>query len=227
MLEALEGDLRDVVTLGIIDGDEHVRNAKADARNDTGGEELADVKSGGGGVDYHNDARRDDRADTGRGDDYRRSPALLVTALLERSQADRAESGSVSVGGAGDTGHEHTGKLDRTGEAAAHPADDGVCEVDYRFRYARALHDLTGKHEERNRHEREAVDRGVHFLTHDHVRNAAVLKQPYDGRNAEAEDDGRADYEQRHKYCDAYPKNHFSVSFPLLRAFSPPASSNI
>ena len=148
MFEALEGDLGNVALLGVNDAGDHVAYAQQHAREYSGGEQLADVQTGGVGVDYHDYARWYDGAYAGGRDHDGRGPAVLVASLLEGAQADGAERGGIGIGGAGDACHEYACQLDSAGQAPTHPSNHRVCEVNDGLRYTCSLHDLAGEHEE-------------------------------------------------------------------------------
>ena len=172
--ERLEAELAAValpaVALADVPVIDHQRDAHHKARQDTGLEEVADGGAGRDAVDHERDGRRNDDADRARRGGERRGIALVIALLLHLGDHERADGRHRRRAGAGDGRVEHGGERRDRAETAGEEADDIVREVEQALGDAAVAHEVAREHEERNRHQGEAVDAREGILCdHDRV----------------------------------------------------------
>ena len=149
---------------------DHQRDAHHKARQDAGLEEVADGGAGRDAVDHERDGRRNDDADRARRGGERRGIALVIALLLHLGDHERADGRHRRRAGARDGRVEHGGERRDRAETAGEEADDIVREVEQALGDAAVAHEVAREHEERNRHQGEAVDAREGILRdHDRV----------------------------------------------------------
>jgi hypothetical protein len=175
--------------------DRHHAEREQDARHDAGEEKPRDRDRAARhvGIDDHRVRGGDDRPEIGGRRDDRGREADPVD-LRELAHEDRRERARVGDRRARDRRHAGAGEHRDLREPAGDAADEGVGELDQPLSQATADHQLAGKHEERDRHQREGVDR-VHHALRQHVEIDAAHGERDERREAERE--GERHPEQR------------------------------
>ena len=102
-------------------------------------------------------------------------------------------------------------------EAAAHAADDGVGEVDQPLHDAGLDHQLAGQDEERDRHQRERVDR-VHHAGGSRLKSTSLTMRPATAPNAERERERHAEQRDAEEHEHDEEAHSASCLIPVATA---------
>ena len=151
--------------------DDHKAQADHAAGDDAAEEELADGDAGNARQNDHGHAGRDDDAERAGAGHQRGGEFAIIAAPLHRGNHDRAERSRVSRCGSRNAAHQDAGENADIAQTAAQPADEGICKVNEFLGDATALHDGADEHEERDTHQRYAVDAVENALCRDHQGN--------------------------------------------------------
>ncbi len=142
----------------------HQRTADQEARAEARDEQLADRHFRRHAVEDHRDRRRDDHAELRGGRLQRGGVGPRIAVPDQRRDQDRADRERRRHARPGDRREDHAGQHARRREPALDAADDRLRELDEARRDAARLHQVAGEDEERDRGERELVDRREHLL---------------------------------------------------------------
>ena len=137
----------------------HQRPRHQQAGDDAGEEQRADGGFRGHAVDDHRQRRRDDGTDGGRGRRDRAGRFRVVALALHRLDLDGAEPRRVRDGRAAHAGEDHAADDVRLAQAAAHPADHRLREVEDPVADPRRVHQVAHQDEQRGGQQRERVRR--------------------------------------------------------------------
>ena len=100
-----------------------------------------------------------------------------------------------------------------------------LCELDQPRGDATPVHQLSGKHEERNGHQREAVHAVIDIAVKQcHVALLTIQPEQHSGRRKERKKDGQSDKQQDQK-CGEKPDQHQAGSFSPTALSAPPATT--
>ena len=148
--------------------DEHQCKANQETRNKAALEQVSDGRTGSNTVNNEGNGGRDDNADrTGR---CRQTggEALVVAALDHFRDHDRAHGNDRGRAGTGNRRKEHAADNGSHAETAGVLADCRVGQLDNTARNAAVGHQVTGKHEEGDRQERERIKTRECLLRNQH-----------------------------------------------------------
>ena len=165
-----------------------------DAGQHSGEEQVSDRDPDPGrcGIDDHVVRGRDQQADDRRGHGDINGIVARIALVLHQRDHGRADRRGAGDGRSRHRAEHHRGAdIDDT-EAATNPADRGIGDPDEALGNARAIHQVTRKDEEGDRHQREDADARCDTLDRD------------DGRDVHREETGECCCEQRkgHRHTD-------------------------
>ena len=184
--------------------DDQVAEREKDARHHAGHEHLDDGLACDLRIHHHRNRWRDDRAEQGTRGDHGAGESLAVALPLHGW--DQRLPGRHRVGdrGAGHAGHDEVRDDRDVTETATHTADHGLRPRDQAQGQATAIHQLSGEDEQRNLHQRVAVDAIDHRQRqHRGVDHALGLElHAEEGGQHHREADVEADQQQQQERCE-------------------------
>lgn len=132
------------------------------------GDEQADTRHIGD-QEQHGDEQQDDGADGRRSGRDGGGVGAVEASLIHGADQHAADGGDVGRGGAGHAGEQHRGQDVDMGQAAGDEPDQLVDKPDDALGHAAGVHDLAGKDEQRDGHQREGIAAGDSMEDVDHA----------------------------------------------------------
>ncbi len=172
----LHAGLRPLVLAGDDEHDTGKDDHCKDAPEDTGREHVRNGAADECAVNDHDDARRDDGAETARHGHETGGLRFGVFNLLHGRIDHRADGDGRGRAAAGERGEERAGENGRIGQTAADAAGENVGKVHDFAVDAAGGHQVAGENEQRDGHERERVHARVQALCDRDDGNTAVKK---------------------------------------------------
>ena len=149
----------------------HEREAHEDTRQNACEEQVADRDLRQEAVDHHDDARRNDGTNNGRGRAYGGRECRIEAALPHCLDLDEPEARCIRLRHTGHGGEDHAGHHVAVSESAADVPDEGMGKAENAIRDTGGVEQLACENEQRDRQQREAVDTRRHALHHDGERH--------------------------------------------------------
>ena len=184
---------------------------RENARQDAGGEQLADVGLGHHAVDHHQRRGRNEDAERAAAGDRAGRQAVRIAELAHGRIGDLGHGGGGGDRGAADGAEAGAGAHRRHGEPAAQMADAGVGGAEQLLRHAGPRDEVA--HQDEKRHHRERVvapglvDLGLH---HRHGGREIPVAQIGDAEEADhAHGDGDRNAQQRKRHHQAEADQRF------------------
>ena len=193
----------------------HQHQRQQDPRDHARDEQLPRTRARADGVDDHHDRRRDQDPERPGRRDHADGEALRIASLHHRRQHDRADRRDGRGARPGDRREERARQDRRHRESAGHPADERRREPDDPGGDATFRQERPREDEERDRHDREALEPREQALRDDvdglH-RERREAREEREHRESERDRDRRAGREQCQQDRDDDERGHACAS---------------
>ena len=203
--------LRPVLFVGEENNHKDQNGGNADADAHTGLEHITDGGTCHGRVDHHDDARRNNWAETAGDHQQTCCSVLRIPHLAHFAVQNRADRDDRCGRRPGERGKESTGKDQRDCHAASDTADDGSGEITDSPGNTTLCHQVAGKDKECDRHDGSGIQTAENSLCHrvDLDRDLRIQGNRGSGRHTEGEGDGYTDDQEKRKSGEHNYSSHF------------------